>query len=172
MELLPGLRFPSTGSPAARHTEDRRFIRRLPPDDAFLACPEVVSGDSRSPRLGRSTPPAVAGSDRPHVRPPTPSHSSSSTRLEDFRRLRGLSVSDDAFRLICGSWRPSTATRYDAIWRSFKDFLSSRGILLLSVDLKTVVDYLSSLFDLGLAYRTITLHRSVLSATLPPLDGF
>ena len=34
-----------------------------------------------------------------------------------------------------------------------------------------VLDYLTHLDEKGLAYRTVVLHRSVLSATLPPLDG-
>ena len=75
------------------------------------------------------------------------SHASSSTRLEDYRRLRGLTVSDACFRLISGSWRPSTAARYDSVWRSFKDFLSAHGVLLVSVDLTVVLDYLTHLAD-------------------------
>ena len=34
------------------------------------------------------------------------------------------------------------------------------------------MEYLSSLFDSGRQYRTIALHRSVLSSMFPPLDGF
>ena len=79
------------------------------------------------------------------------------------------SVSDAAFRFIGGSWRPYTAARYGSVWRSFKDFLSARGVFLLSVDLTVVLDYLTLLADRGLAYSMIALHRSVLSATLPPL---
>ena len=60
---------------------------------------------------------------------------------------------------------------YDAIWRAFKDYLRSRRLLLSSVTINVVLDYLSSLFTRGLAYRTIHLHRSVLSATLPAIDG-
>lgn len=41
----------------------------------------------------------------------------------------------------------------------------------LQLDLSVVLDYFAFLDERGLAYRTITLHRSVLSATLPPLDG-
>ena len=102
---------------------------------------------------------------------PSASPGSPSSCLEDFWRLRGLSVSDAAFPFIGSSWRPSTVTRYDSVWRSFKDFLSACGVLLLSVDLTVVLDYLTLLADRGLAYSTIALHRSVLSATLPPVDG-
>ena len=55
-----------------------------------------------------------------------------------------------------------------SVWRSFKNFLSPCGVLLLSVNLTVVLDYHTFLADRGLAYRTIMLHSSVLSATLPP----
>ena len=35
-----------------------------------------------------------------------------------------------------------------------------------------ILDYLASLYDKGAQYRTINLHRSALSATLKPIDGF
>ena len=97
--------------------------------------------------------------------------SASSCRLEDFRRLHASGLSDSVFRLVTDSWRRSTSARYDAAWRAFKDFLRSRRISLDSVDLTVVLDYLSFLFQKGLAYRTICLHRSVLSMTLPRMDG-
>ena len=99
MELLPGVRFSS--SPPLGGTENLSLLRHLPPGDALLARPEMVSGGPGSPDCGRSSPPGNAGSDRPHVRPSS-SPASSSTHLEDYRTLRGLAVSD-AFRLIFGS---------------------------------------------------------------------
>ena len=112
-----------------------------------------------------------SGSGGPDLRRSSPS-SSSSSRLEDFRRLHGLSVSDAAFSLIGASWRQSSSSRYDAVWACFKDFLHARGVPLSSVDLDVVADYLASLFSAGKAYRTITLHRSVLSSMFPPVGGF
>ena len=97
--------------------------------------------------------------------------SSSSRRLEDYRRLRALDISDPAFHLVADGWRKSTSRRYDAIWDCFKDFLHSRGISLNSINLNSVLSYLTFLFEKGLAYRTVCLHRSVLSMTLPPQDG-
>ena len=51
------------------------------------------------------------------------------------------------------------------------DFLGSRRLSLDSIGIATVIEYLTSLFQSGLAYRTITLHRSALSASLPLFDG-
>ena len=80
-----------------------------------------------------------------------------------WRIIRGLEASLSRTP-PSASWRPSTAARYDSVWHSFKDFPSAHGVLI-SIDLMVVHDYLTHLADRGLAYRTITLHRSVLSAT-------
>ena len=96
---------------------------------------------------------------------------STSSRLEDFRRLHASTISDESFSLVAESWRKSSSSRYDAAWRSFKEFLSSRRVSLNQVDLKVVSDYLYHLYEKRLAYRTICLHRSVISMTLPHIDG-
>ena len=142
MELLPGLRVSSPSSP--RRSEDHG-LRRLPPSDALLARPEMVID------LTSGLPPQT----------------SSSTRLKNFRRVRGLTVSDTSFRLICGSWRSSL--RLDTT--PFGDRSRTFSVPVEFSYLTVVLDYLTLLADRGLAYRTITLHRSVLSATLPPVDG-
>ena len=94
-----------------RRSEDRGLLRRLPSCDPLLASPKMVS-DGPGPPL-------------PHL------------PLLIWRIFGGL---EDASCLICDSWRPSSAARYETTWRSFRDFLSARGILL-SVDLMIVLDY-------------------------------
>ena len=165
-----GLRFSSPSSSSSSSAQDRRFRRRLPSRDSVLAGPEVVSIHSRPSRGRSASPTGSAAGDGSHFRQ-SPSSSPPSSRMEDFRRLHGLSVSDDAFRLVCDSWRDSSAARYDAVWRAFRAFLDTRGVSFVSVDIALIADYLSSLFSSGRAYRTITLHRSVLSAMYPPFDG-
>ena len=164
------LRVSSSADSPPNHPEDSIFFRHLSSRDAVLASSKVVSGHFDSPRGRRSASSGSSASHRPDDGPAS-AVSPPSSRLEDFRRLRASSVSDASFSLICDSWRPSTAARYDAVWRSFRDFLRSRRISLLSVDLTVVLDYFAFLDEKGLAYRTITLHRSVLSATLLPVDG-
>ena len=165
MKILPGVCV-SSPSPSSRHLKYSGFLRHLPPSDALLPRPEVVFGGPGSPGHLHSSPSGHTGSDQPHVGPSS-SHASSSICLEDYWRLRSLAVSDASLCLISGSWLPSTAAWYNSVWRSFKDFLSACRVLLLSV----VLEYLTHLADQDLAYRTIRLHRSVLSATLPPVDG-
>ena len=166
-----GLCLSSSSSPSSRRSETGGVDGRLPPRHASLARSEVVSSPSSSPRrVGVASAGAAAGGGSFLRR--SSASSPPSSRLEDFRRLHGLSVSDAAFNLIGGSWRPSSSARYDAVWSRFLEFLHARGVSLSSVGLGVVADYLASLFSSGRAYRTITLHRSVLSSMFPPMGGF
>ena len=61
--------------------------------------------------------------------------------------------------------------RYDAAWASFRRFLHRQGLELHSVSLDLVLDYFAHLNSLNLAYRTISVHRSVLSSHLPTFGG-
>ena len=135
-----------------------------------MAQPEVVSGapgdadpSSSSPSGGSRRRPSHGGS---------AAGSTPSSRLADYRRTSGLGCSDAAFRLIGNSWRSSSAKRYDTAWSSFRDFVRRQGLELPSVTLDLVLDYLAHLDSLKLAYRTIALHRSVLSSHLSTFGGF
>merc|ERR1712035_258885 len=69
------------------------------------------------------------------------------------------------------SWRSSSTKRYDAIWSCFKDFLSRRRLGLDSVSVNTIIEYIAWLFQEGRQYKTIYVHRSVLSSMFPTMDG-
>jgi len=73
--------------------------------------------------------------------------------------------------VVCDGWIASSLARYDAVWRAFRASLDARGVPLVSVDIALIAVYLSSLFASGRAYRTIALHRAVLSYMFPPFDG-
>ena len=168
------LRVSSSSSSSSRASEDESFSGRVHPHHSVLANTKVVPASVGNEHSGSETtsPPSghCAGSD--HRIPTTKAQSPPSSRLEDFRQIHANSLSDDAFCLGAGSWRKSSSSRYDAAWCSFKDFLRSRRLSIHSVNVNVVADYLSFLFDKKLAYRTICLHRSVLSMTLPHLDNF
>ena len=165
---------PSVASEDDRENSPVVRLGPLHPHHASLACSEVGSSSSRSPRRRRLSSSIVDGcgdgsaDQQPasDVRPPA------SRRLAAFRRLRAGGVSDSSFDLLSASWRSSTSGRYDKVWASFERFLQLRRLELDSVDIGVVIDYLSSLFSANLAYRTIILHRSVLSSTLPSIEGF
>ena len=92
--------------------------------------------------------------------------------MEDYRRAHNLeSISDPAFSLVSSGWRQSTKDRYGRAWDAFSRFLRSNNVLINSVSITNVVDYLSVLFQRGLKYYTINLHRSAISMTLPLIDS-
>ena len=162
-----------SGPAATSSQQDSAIFRQLHSDNPILAVTEMVSSSSGSSNPGREeTPtPSGCGGGPDNGNSSAKAQSSSSSRLEDYRRFHASSMSDESFRLITGSWRKSSSARYDAAWSSFKDFLSTKRLPLDQVNLTAVSDYLTHLFNKGLAYRTICLHRSVLSVTLPHVDG-
>ena len=169
--LPPRLRVSSSSSPSTSHRQNRRVDGLLHSHHSLLASSEMVSSDSDvEGGGGTSTAGGAAGSRFEDGR--AASSDPSSSLMEDYRRLRSFNISEAAFGLIRDSWRVSSRKRYATAWSRFKEFIASRNVPLNSVDLSSVIEYISHLNDEGLAYRTINLHRSVLSAMLPNFDGY
>jgi hypothetical protein len=94
------------------------------------------------------------------------------SRLEDLRGSWGVdAVSDRSFRLIAAGWKRSSEDRYERAWQSFKTFLRTSSIPLHQASLKTVLDYLTHLYDRGLSWSTVGVHKSTISMTMAPIDG-
>ena len=72
--------------------------------------------------------------------------------------------------LVAGN-RATTIAAYEAAWRNWTSWNVRRGYDTLHNDLGNILDYLTDLFESGVAYRTISLHRSMLFSTLNPVDG-
>jgi hypothetical protein len=91
------------------------------------------------------------------------------SRLKDLRGSWGVdAVSDRSFRLIAAGWKRSSEDRYERAWQSFKTFLRSSFLPLHQASLKTILDYLTHLYDRGLSWSTIGLHKSTISMTMAP----
>ena len=95
-------------------------------------------------------------------------------RLSDFWDIRNQSsnLSESAKKLVEALWRNSTEKRYAGAWRQWLKWCSLQGVQAASPTLNNILDYLASLYDSGAQYRTINLHRSALSSTLRPIEGF
>ena len=82
-----------------------------------------------------------------------------------------------AWRIIGGSTAstspsaPSALSRVVGILRCSAAMMVSGEDSATQVNVSIVCDYFAFLFDKGLSLRMIKLHHSVLSATLPPLEG-
>jgi hypothetical protein len=95
-----------------------------------------------------------------------------SSRLEDIWRIYSLwdlpGITKD---ILKAGWRHSTENRCDRAWLSFKRHLLSTKVPLNQVGVKRILIYIAHLHNLGLAFRTINLHRSSISMTLPYING-
>jgi hypothetical protein len=92
--------------------------------------------------------------------------------LEDLRGFWGVNaVSDRSFKLIAAGWVRSSEDRYERAWQSFKTFLRASSIPLHQASLRNVTDYLTHLFDVGMSWSTIAIHKSTISMTMAPING-
>jgi hypothetical protein len=102
---------------------------------------------------------------------PNPSQPPSS-RLENLWRINSLEdLPGNTEDILKAGWRQSTEDQYDRAWQSFKRHLRSANVPLDQVGVKYILNYIAPLHNLGLAYRTISLHRSTISMTLPYING-
>lgn len=75
-------------------------------------------------------------------------------------------------KLLFVSTRDATTIAYQSAWKSWCNCCSQRCSNPLPCDLHIVLEYLAYLSHYGKAYFTIYIHRSMLSVTLPSIDGF
>ena len=85
----------------------------------------------------------------------------------------GEVLSEQTKSLVESSWRGSTESQYSSNWNSWLKWTASEGISPTSPSLSQIMEYFSYLYYvLKREYRTINTHRSALSSTLTPIDGF
>lgn len=72
---------------------------------------------------------------------------------------------DQEQKLLMSSWRGSTINTYKPAWRRWKQWCESHSVSHLKPNADQVARYLAHLHcDIGLAYRTILVHKSVISS--------
>ena len=102
---------------------------------------------------------------------PSPLQSKSSG-LEIIRKnLSTKGISGKAAKLISQSRREGTISNYETSWKKFNSWCFDKKVDPIQGDLASVLDFLSDLFEKGLAYRTINNYRSAISAFHSPIDG-
>ena len=98
--------------------------------------------------------------------PSTPREASpfSSAFIRDA--LQSFGISAQATELICHSWRPHTRIQYNSILRRWGGFCAGRQIHPSAPTLSDILDFLSDMYERGLAYNTIAAAKSVLSSII------
>ena len=81
-------------------------------------------------------------------------------------------ISREAAELISHALGEGTRTNYETAWKKWNKWCSERNIDPFLCPLKFILDFLSDLFNKDkLAYRTIGVARSAISAYHAPIDG-
>ena len=94
------------------------------------------------------------------------------SRLETLRRsydLQGFSRS--TIELFLAGCRSNTNAAYESAWVNWRNWCVERNSDPLRSDLALILAFLAQLHAFGKSYSTINLHRSMLSTTLPSIDG-
>ena len=89
-------------------------------------------------------------------------------RMEGLRKRYGQDISEEAFKLLCSSWRHSTEKSYSSAWNRW---VCERGGDPFTPPVSLVLQFLTEEFQSGKQYSTLNSYRSALSATLPPMEG-
>jgi hypothetical protein len=172
--LSSRVRLPTNHSPQEIGEEAGDVKRHLHPGLSPLGSPDMasVASDVEGPR---GSPPAFHGrlSDRFDDRQAAPNPSQPPfSRLEDLWRINSLQdLPGNTKDILKAGWRQSTEDRYDRAWQSLKRHLRSANVPVNQVGVKHILNYIARLHNLGLAIRTISLHRSTISMILPYVNG-
>ena len=92
--------------------------------------------------------------------------------MDNFRNsLLEEGISKEASDLISNARREGTRTNYECAWNKWSKWFSRRNSDPVKCPLNLILDFLSELFKDHLAYRTIGVTRSAISAFHIPIDG-
>ena len=91
---------------------------------------------------------------------------------ENYRNTLEIEgISSSAAKLISMSRRPGSTADYESAWNKWVSWCCRQQIDPVSAPLSGILNYLSTLFEKGLQYRTINSHRSAISAYHDHVDG-
>ena len=121
---------------------------------------------SETTTLGES----VVSGERSSSAPKSPVTQSDGMAAVD-RHFSTKGFSERSRKLLSSSWRRGTKKDYNSKFKQFNSWCAERNLDPFQASLNECTDFLTSLFEKGLKYRTINGYRSMLSAILPPIDN-
>ncbi|XP_039176745.1 uncharacterized protein LOC120297791 isoform X2 [Crotalus tigris] len=158
---------PSTSSDSSRHQEASIRTGRI-----NLAGPTLAKASLVCRSCGPIGLPALEDSIRLHFpqsgSAPTPGHivASTSRLILERESLARQSYSSGVIAVIQASRHPSTSRIYDATWKNFCTWYSTKKVNPLAITIPILLDYLSEGLNKGLSYNTIRRQITALSTVL------
>lgn len=175
LEVVESIPIPTVLANTTLFSEDQPRQNGDNSGDPVLADSTLVSnGDGNVVRLSTTTSPDSESVDRldRELTPTVEKRVILPNRLEVIRNSFGLrGFPENVSELLLDGERRSTSSAYESAWRCWIRWCKQRDIDPLSVALSDVLAYLTHLHESGKAYRTINVHRSMLSSMLPQIDG-
>lgn len=87
------------------------------------------------------------------------------------KRFTEGSIPTNVSDLLANGNRVGTQRAYQSAWKSWNRWCSEQARNSVAPSIVQVLEYLTFLYEIGRSYRTINIHRSMLSCTLPGIDG-
>jgi integrase len=143
-------------------------------DSPKLASPLLVPENSGAVNRSTSDSPRFAGSVVTGRREtaPCPASGVSADGMEaERRRLVAAGFSEAVIDTMQGSIRPSSAKQYQQMWKIFVHWCMERHADPCTVPIPVITEFLQSLLDQGMAFRTIGVYRSAISKFHVPVMG-
>jgi len=157
---------PSEGEGGAKHNST---------DSTNLAesavVPQFVGSNSRISSPPTTTQGHVKGPQR-SASPSTVSEQAETSRLESIQQQHSaVGVSDQTSELSLTGWSRGTNMAYQSGWNKWVSWCQGRKVNPISCGVQPFLDFISTLFQEGLQYRSINSIRSAVSSTHQPIDG-
>ena len=97
---------------------------------------------------------------------------SSTGRLATIRQSYSeAGISQPAQTLLVAAWRDGTSKAYASAWRRWDSWCRERKLNSVQASVESILEFLTSEFNLGRAYRTLNVYRSAISSTHPKIDS-
>ena len=135
-----------------------------------LAVPAVVSTPSTELHSNTSSVTPLSRTINPPDRD-APIRQSPTSRLAAISQSYvKAGISQPAQELLLAAWRKGTTTTYASAWKKWDSWCCGRQINSVHAPVEAILEFLTSEFNSGKAYRTLNVYRSAISSTHAHID--
>ena len=159
----------NTGSEQDREGQDKKINF----DNTMLADTVVVPPNLEHVDKETSNPSIIRNTTNQSFMRDSPSCKKSNPYINSIDGFRGYLFEKEVSvkaAIISNSRRQSSLSGYESSWKKWSGWCDRRAVNPFRCTLVSILDYLTSLFEEGLEYNTIGVHRSAISAYHEKVD--
>ena len=140
-----------------------------------MEIPALVSSSARSPNRLPPDPPSRLRSSGGPLQQSAPTDGNrpvASSRLETIRqRQLAAGISGETSQLLAAGWSSGTNRAYESAWKKWDSWCSEQQVDPISCPVQPFLEFLASLYQSGMQYRSINTIRSAISMTHDHVEG-